>query len=156
MTPIYGIETTHRDKVAEILQRQLASLIDLTLIGKQAHWNLRGPEFRAIHLQLDEIVADVRLQSDDVAERILTLGVPADGRARTVAEQSKLPEFSEGYVGALDAARELADALDKAAMNLRSDLGQLGELDPVSEDLAIGIAAGLEKHQWMLRSLSKG
>lgn len=156
MTNPYGIDPEYRDKVVEILQTQLANLIDITLMGKQAHWNLRGPEFRAIHLQLDEIVNDVRLHSDEVAERILTLGVPADGRAATVAETSTLPAFPAGHIAALGAAGELADRMDQAVRSLREGLGQLGELDPISEDLAIGITAGLEKHQWMLRSLIEG
>jgi len=53
--------------VVNDLQATLAELIDLTLIGKQAHWNVVGPNFRSIHLQLDEIVDAARLSSDRVA-----------------------------------------------------------------------------------------
>ncbi len=155
MTEPYGMDPTYRQRTVELLQSQLSNLIDLALMGKQAHWNLRGPEFRAIHLQLDEIVADLRLHSDEVAERILTLGDPADGRAGTVSAQSSLPAFPEGYLPALGAAKELADRMDLAVRKMRGAIGQLGELDPISEDLAIGISASVEKHQWMLRALTE-
>jgi starvation-inducible DNA-binding protein len=156
VTKLYGIETGHRDKVVELLQTTLANLIDLALMGKQAHWNLRGPQFRAIHLQLDEVVNDVRLHSDEVAERIVTLGVSADGRSQTIAKSSTLEPFPKGHIPALEAAKELADRIDHSVRALRQGLGQLGELDPVSEDLAIAVAGSLEKHQWMLRSLIEG
>ena len=150
------LKTESRDKVAAILQANLANLIDLTLMGKQAHWNLRGAQFRAIHLQLDEIVNDIRLQSDEVAERILTLGLAADGRAKTVAKTSTLEAFPSGFVPALEAAQELAQGINATVRTLREGLAELGELDPVSQDLAIGVTASLEKHEWMLRSLIEG
>src|SRR3990170_8525546 len=87
-----------RDPIVDDLQASLAELIDLSLIGKQAHWNVVGPNFRSIHLQLDEIVDTARLSSDRVAERIATLGSVAEGRSGPVAANSKLPAFPDGQV----------------------------------------------------------
>ena len=72
-------------EVTALLQDNLTNLIDLALLMKQAHWNVVGPNFRSIHLQLDEIIDSVRAGSDEVAERIVTLGIPADGRVSTIA-----------------------------------------------------------------------
>ncbi len=65
--------------VGVVLQEALTDLIDLSLIAKQAHWNVVGPHFRSLHLQLDDLVADSRQFSDAVAERAAALGISPDG-----------------------------------------------------------------------------
>ena len=67
--------------VAAALQQALVDLTDLSLQGKQAHWNIEGPGFRSLHLHLDEIIDEVRLAADDVAERMAAIEVAPDGRA---------------------------------------------------------------------------
>lgn len=151
---LYGIETDARTRIGAILQQDLVHLIDLALMGKQAHWNLRGPQFQAIHEKLDEIVIDLRAKSDEMAERIVSLDVAADGRKSAVSAQSKLDAFPDGRPDGLKAAAVYAGRLDQAIQRMRAGLPELGELDPVSEDLVIGTMASLEKHQWMLRSLT--
>jgi starvation-inducible DNA-binding protein len=75
-----------RHAVAAELEPMLIELTDLALTAKQAHWNLTGPNFRSIHLQLDDLATDARSWSDRVAERIVALGVAADARLETVAD----------------------------------------------------------------------
>lgn len=139
-------------KTAESLQSLLPSLVDLALLLKQAHWNVVGKHFRAVHLQLDEIVEDVRNASDEVAERIVTLGVPADGRVQTVAKESQLPQYPEGFVHDNETLANVVAAMHKSVQALRTTIQEVGDLDPVSEDLVIGIASGLEKHLWILQT----
>ena len=62
--------------VAAALQQALVDLTALSLQGKQAHWNIEGPGFRSLHLHLDEIIDEVRLAADDVAERMQPLQRP--------------------------------------------------------------------------------
>lgn len=69
--------STPNETVGADLQAALVELVDLALVGKQAHWNVTGPQFRSVHLELDEIVALARASSDRVAERIATVGVVA-------------------------------------------------------------------------------
>ena len=71
--------------VVAVLQATLVDLIDLSLLGKQAHWNVIGQNFRSLHLQLDKIVAKVREHADTVAERAVALGGNPDGSAGTAA-----------------------------------------------------------------------
>src|SRR5579875_1352545 len=76
MTVIDGPLTESDTTVTgEALQGALVDLLDLSLVAKQAHWNLYGPRFRSIHLQLDEVVATARTYADTVAERAAALGV---------------------------------------------------------------------------------
>jgi len=60
--------------VASALQRTLVDLIDLALIGKQAHWNVEGRQFRSLHLELDDLVDSWRTFADRVAERAVAIG----------------------------------------------------------------------------------
>ncbi|MGC7367981.1 DNA starvation/stationary phase protection protein, partial [Mycobacteroides abscessus subsp. abscessus] len=75
------------------LQKVLVDLIELSLQGKQAHWNVVGSNFRDLHLQLDELVDFAREGSDTIAERMRALDAVPDGRSDTVAATTTLPEF---------------------------------------------------------------
>ena len=146
------LSAENKEKSAPLLQGALVDLIDLALQAKQAHWNLIGPNFRAVHLQLDEIIDQVRLASDDVAERLVTIGVAADGRAATVAEGSTLEAFPEGEVSVPQTIGLVADRMSAVSKAMRERIEALGEIDPVSEDLLIGVTAPIEKQLWMLQS----
>jgi starvation-inducible DNA-binding protein len=134
------------------LQATLVELIDLSLLGKQAHWNVVGPNFRSIHLQLDEIVDLARLSSDRVAERIATIGAVPDGRAGAVASSSGLPEFPDGHVPVTEAVQRVGSALDTMSGRLKERILRIGDADPVSQDILIGTTDELEKAGWMLRA----
>jgi starvation-inducible DNA-binding protein len=134
--------------VAE-LHPLLVELTDIALTGKQAHWNLRGPLFRPLHLQLDDLVADARTWADEVAERIVALDVPADARVETVATLTPFAAFYPGFVEDSKVVCAMVERLDDVVGRLRPRLSRLGETDLISQDLLIGIAAGLEKHRWM-------
>ena len=101
--------------VGHELQDTLVELTDLALQAKQAHWNVTGPNFRPVHLHLDELTADVRAASDEVAERAAAIGYYPDGRASTVAKNSPLGDFPEGRVADRDVTRLMTDRLGVVA-----------------------------------------
>ncbi|MER7691328.1 DNA starvation/stationary phase protection protein [Streptomyces sp. NPDC097610] len=138
--------------VSGALQGALVDLVDLSLVAKQIHWNVVGPRFRSIHLQLDEVVDTARLHSDTVAERASTLGVPPDGRAATVATTSGIGVTPEGWIKDTDAVEALVDALSAVISRMRVRVDATGEADPVSQDIFIQITADLEKHHWMFQA----
>lgn len=146
------LENDAAASTTSLLQSNLTTLIDLALVLKQAHWNIIGKNFRSVHLQLDEIIAGVRDASDEVAERIATLGFAADGRAKTVAADSVLNEYADTFLNVDDTLNSVGDALAATIEQLRTSISKLGELDPVSEDMLIGISGGLEKHLWMIQA----
>lgn len=146
------LQEDKRDKTVKPLQQCLTTLIDLALQLKQAHWNLRGDRFLSFHVQLDTIIDAVRSGSDEVAERIAALAVPADGRAQTVSSDSRLDDFPEGFQSVEDAVTMVADRLATTSECLRESIEKVGEVDPISEDLLIGICGGIEKHLWMVQS----
>ncbi|MCI0789579.1 MAG: DNA starvation/stationary phase protection protein [Chloroflexi bacterium] len=150
-----SVETTigadQRDLVAAELQPLLADLINLSLQGKQAHWNVTGPFFQPVHAQLDTIVDDARGWADDVAERMVTVGAPAAGQAADVERDSSLERFMEGTVTDKQAIAMMADRVTTVVARARGSMDKLGEVDLASQDLVIEIVRGLEKHLWMLR-----
>ncbi|MGW7524652.1 Dps family protein [Streptomyces sp. NPDC054783] len=138
--------------VSEALQGALVDLVDLSLVAKQIHWNIVGPRFRSIHLQLDEVVASARTHSDTVAERASALGVPPDGRAATVASGSGIGTMSAGWIKDGDAVGAMVEALGAVITRMRERVAATGEPDPVTQDIFIGITADLEKHHWMFQA----
>ncbi|MDG9716009.1 DNA starvation/stationary phase protection protein [Streptomyces sp. DH24] len=138
-----------RRVTCEALQETLTDLLGLSLTGKQAHWNIVGPRFRSVHLQLDELVTAVRGFADTVAERSAALGVPPDGRPETVASDFRLPSPKEGWLRDSDVVQLMVEALEKAVGRLRERIDATEKSDPVTQDLLIGITAELEKQRWM-------
>jgi DNA-binding ferritin-like protein len=92
------IRSEERDALGTSLQAVLVDLTDLALAGKQLHWNVVGPNFRPLHLQLDELVDTARERSDEVAERARALAWAPDGRRDTIASGSTLAGMPEGEV----------------------------------------------------------
>ncbi|KIF67643.1 ferritin [Streptomyces sp. AcH 505] len=140
--------------VGEALQGALVDLIDLSLIAKQVHWNIVGPRFRSVHLQLDEVVTTARGHSDTVAERAAAIGVTPDGRAATVASQSAIAPVADGWIKDEDAVRTLVDALGAVITRMRERVQSTDEPDPVTQDILIQVTADLEKHAWMFQAES--
>ena len=144
--------TTDRVVTAGYLDDLLVDLITLNLNAKQAHWHVTGPSFLPVHEQLDVLAADVRGWADDVAERAITLGIPVDGRPSTVGAVNALKELPDGFLTDVQAVTEISHQVADVAERIRTKLDALGDVDLVSQDLAIEVAHGLEKHLWMLQA----
>ncbi len=112
------------------LQGALVDLVDLSLVAKQVHWNVVGPRFRSVHLQLDEVVDIARTHSDTVAERASALGVSPDGRAATVAAGSGIGVVPTGWVKDTDAVGALVAALGAVITRMRERVGATGDAGP--------------------------
>lgn len=135
--------------VGAVLQSALVDLIDLSLVAKQAHWNVVGRHFRDVHLHLDELVDLAREYSDTVAERAAALGVSPDGRASTVAKTAETPEYADGWRSDTDTVTAIVQTLDGMVARMRSHIATLDEPDPVSQDIVIALTAKLEEARWM-------
>ncbi|AEN12752.1 MULTISPECIES: DNA starvation/stationary phase protection protein [unclassified Streptomyces] len=148
------LSESDRKIVGDALQGALVDLIDLSLVAKQVHWNVVGPRFRSVHLQLDDVVDTARQHSDTVAERASAVGVNPDGRSRTLAKTTAIDSVPEGWVKDVDAVRVLVDALQVVIDRMRERIEATDEPDPVSQDILITLTADLEKHAWMFQAES--
>jgi starvation-inducible DNA-binding protein len=153
---MYAVKSTLPEQdlkiVAEALQGTLVDLVDLSLVSKQIHWNVVGPRFRSIHLQLDEVVATARQYSDTVAERAAALGISPDGRVSTVSATSGIGPVVDGWQPDTDAVRTMVVALTGVISRMRGRLNDVGRADLVTEDIFIAITKDLEKHHWMFQA----
>ncbi|MBH0053887.1 DNA starvation/stationary phase protection protein [Salinibacterium sp. SWN139] len=155
MTEIKAVPQTSADPdvtsgVAQFLAPVVTDLTALSIDGKQAHWHVRGANFQAIHELLDDIVDHARDWADTAAERVVALGLPIDARTQTVGANATTPSMTAGFQQADDVIAEVIAAIDATLVTVRTAIDELGELDKVSEDVAIEIARGLEKDRWFL------
>ncbi|GAA0972250.1 DNA starvation/stationary phase protection protein [Acrocarpospora macrocephala] len=153
MAPITSLLTAENKKITgEALQGALLDLLDLSLVGKQAHWNLTGRFFRSIHLQLDDIVKMARKTADLVAERAVAIGVSPDGRATTIANDSQVPHLDAGPIEDGKVIAAMTDILESIIRRMRKRIDATERPDPVTQDLLIGLTRDLEKHHWMIQA----
>ncbi len=139
------------NKQAELLQSCVVATIDVALTLKQLHWNIHGPKFQPIHEFLDVVIEHARGATDQMAERMVTMGVPAIGQRSTLPSPSA-PSVPNAFTPD-DKVIELAcDTLVGALEVLRKAQEETGEIDAVTEDLIIGLIAPFEQQLWMLRS----
>lgn len=139
-------------KLADNLQAVLTDLIELQLQGKQAHWNIVGPNFRDLHLQLDEIVAAARQFGDDTAERMRSLHALPDGRSSTVAGATRLAQFPGGLTSTKNAAKLITERLERTVQTMRDVHDDVDEEDPTSADLLHEFISRLEQLAWMVNA----
>ena len=145
-----------RVKVTALLNQRLADCIDLQTQCKQAHWNVKGPSFIALHKLFDEINEDVEAYVDLLAERVVQLGGVAEGTARMVAERTRLPEYplvtdGEAHVDALSTALAEFGAVARKAID---QLDQLSDADSV--DILTEISRGVDKWLWFVEAHLQG
>ncbi|UGT44928.1 DNA starvation/stationary phase protection protein [Nocardia yamanashiensis] len=133
----------------DALQQTVVDLIDLSLIAKQAHWNVVGSHFRSVHLGLDEVVAAAREFTDAAAERATAIGVSPDGRAATVVKESSAAGVEDGWQPDTQVIASMVDNLWAVITRLRGHIEATETADPVTQDLLIAIAARLEQLHWM-------
>jgi starvation-inducible DNA-binding protein len=147
-----ALDHHRREEVSRELQATLVELIDLSLIGKQLHWNIFGRPFKPLHEHLDELVDSWRELSDTVAERAVALGVAPDGQSATVSDGSEIGPVDAGLLDTDTATRDLVERLADVTERIRSRMDRLGELDLASQDVLIEVVRELEKQLWMLRA----
>ena len=142
-----------RVKAVELLNARLADCKDLQTQAKQAHWNVKGPNFIALHKLFDEINEDLDNYVDEIAERAVQLGGVAEGTARIVAKRSSLPEYpltakdGRSHVEALSTA--LA-AFGKSVRKAIVESNELGDLD--TADLFTEVSRGIDKWLWFVEA----
>ena len=139
-----------RIKAVELLNGRLADAIDLQTQTKQAHWNLKGPHFIALHELFDKINEDVEDYVDDIAERAVQLGGVAEGTARMTAKRSSLSEYPANVVDGHAHVEALSSALAAFGKSVRKAIDDSSDLD--TADLFTEISRGVDKWLWFVEA----
>lgn len=156
-TPIsaHSVDATTPELAAGVAQFLAPVVLDMEALvvnGKQAHWNVRGADFIAIHELLDQLVEHAQAFADDSAERIVALGLPVDSRLATVAARTTLPALKGGFQDWKDTIVQVVAQIDAALATVRTAVQGLDEVDLNSQDIVIGVERGLVKDRWLLQS----
>ncbi|MGC4063202.1 MAG: DNA starvation/stationary phase protection protein Dps [Polyangiaceae bacterium] len=139
--------------IVDQLNQLLADGLDLHGQIKVAHWNIKGPNFAALHPLFETFANSLALHNDAVAERAVTLGGLAFGTARHVAGVSRLAEYEGDTTRDLEHVRLLAERIESYLVGLREARRAIeGQSDTDSVDLLTGIITEFEKHAWFLRA----
>ncbi|HMD73115.1 MAG TPA: DNA starvation/stationary phase protection protein Dps [Steroidobacteraceae bacterium] len=145
-------EKTRRNAIV-VLNDRLADAIDLQSQVKQAHWNVKGPNFIALHELFDKI-SDVLLeQIDDIAERVTSLGGTAEGTVAVAAKRSKLKNYPLSITSGRDHLFYLSTQLAVYGKSVRLAIDESDKLgDADSADLFTGISRAIDKYLWFLEA----
>ncbi len=147
------IKKDDREKIVAILNQSLADASDLKSQAKQAHWNVKGMSFIALHELFDQVATEVETFTDDIAERITSLGGTAMGTVRLAAENSSLSEYPHEITDGTAHVDALSTALADFGKKMRANIDETDKLgDADTADLYTGVSRGIDKLLWFVEA----
>ena len=142
-----------RSKVTKLLNERLADAIDLGGQTKHAHWNVKGPNFIALHELFDKVAENVEEHIDEIAERITSLGGTAHGTIAVVAKTTSLAPYPDDITEGPDHVQALSAALGDFGKKIRKAIDQADKLeDAGTADLFTQISRDVDKYLWFLEA----
>ena len=148
-----NLDSNARKVAIETLNARLADMIDLALITKQAHWNLKGPRFIAIHEMLDGFRTQIDGHVDTIAERAVQLGGTALGTSQVVTSQSKIEAYPTDIYKINDHLHALIERYAAVANAVRAAIGETDEAgDADAADIFTAASRDLDKALWFLEA----
>lgn len=147
-----------RKSVSALLNARIADLIDLQLALKHAHWNVKGPNFIALHEMFDTMTASYDAHVDDMAERITALGGTAMGSVQAVEKATSLAPFPADVFEGMKMVEALAERTAALAKSVRKGIDETDEAgDADAADILTALSRQLDKNLWFLEAhLQKG
>lgn len=141
-----------RNSAIDILELRLADAVDLQTQMKEAHWNVKGPNFISLHELFDKINEDVEDYVDLIAERTVQLGGVAHGTARQIVTRTTLPEYPAAKDGRqhVEAVATALAAFGKLARAAIDETDKLGDRD--TADLFTEVSRGVDKWLWFVEA----
>lgn len=142
-----------RKKLITLLNQRLADVIDLQMQLKQAHWNVKGPNFISLHELFDKVAMGISEYSDTIAERVVQLGGIAEGTVRMVGTRSKLDEYPTEIGDGMVHVQATAAAISKFGSLVRQSITEASDLkDDDTADIFTEVSRGTDKWLWFVEA----
>ena len=150
------IPLERRVELNSLMNQRLADAVDLQMQMKQAHWNVKGPNFIGLHELFDKVDESVESYVDKIAERIVQLGGIAEGTVRVAAGRSRLPEYPLAIADGLAHVQAVANALAAFGHEARATIDEANGLgDAGTADLFTEISRGMDQWLWFVEAHSQ-
>ncbi len=147
------LKSDTRDEVIAVLNQHLACTFDLMSQTKQAHWNVKGPQFIGLHKLFDELAEGLEPYVDELAERITALGGVALGTVRMAASTSMLEEYPSDITQGMTHVNTLSQRYGHLAKMIRAAIAKTDELgDADTADMLTDLSRDLDKWLWFLEA----
>ncbi|MGG5809256.1 DNA starvation/stationary phase protection protein Dps [Falsiroseomonas sp. CW058] len=141
----------------EVLQGVLTDSIDLYNSTRQAHWNVKGPQFHSLHTLFETFYTQMETDIDEIAERLVQLGGTAMGTSQSVAGGTRLAPYPAGIRQGSEHLHALLERYCAAARTVREGIDATDEAgDADTADLLTGVSRNLDKAVWMMEATAEG
>ncbi len=148
-----ALDSNVKNTSIALLNARVADTIDLALATKQAHWNIKGPNFMSVHLMLDTLRGEVDEYVDTMAERAVQLGGTALGTTQTTAKSSTLAPYPTDISSIDDHIRAMVERASHVANTIRGNIDEADDAgDADTADVFTEVSRGLDKWVWFLES----
>jgi starvation-inducible DNA-binding protein len=152
-TPSIDLKSNTKTAMIELMNARLAEVLDLSLLTKQAHWNIKGPQFIAVHEMLDGFRAELDVHSDTIAERVAQLDGIALGTVQAVSKATSLPAYPTDIRKIPDHLQALAERYAASAKTAREGIATADEAgDADTADILTAYSRELDKSLWFIKS----
>lgn len=151
-----NVSVDRRTTLNQLMNERLATAIDVQMQMKQAHWNVKGPNFIGLHQLFDKAYAEIEEYVDMIAERIVQFGGIAHGTVRDSAAKTRIPDYPFAIADGLAHVEAVARALSGFGAEVRTMIDEATELDePGTVDLFTQISRGVDKMLWFVEAHSQ-
>ncbi len=145
------VEVEKRQPITDDLEATVVELLELYHDAKQSHWNLRGPIYLPLHEQLQKYADQYLKYADIMAERVLQVGHPIDGRTAVVAANANLGEFPGGYLSDKQMLILMTERINTVAKRVRQRIDHQSKIDEVTSNQLQELSYALDKQVWQFR-----
>ncbi|MEZ4815496.1 MAG: DNA starvation/stationary phase protection protein Dps [Bdellovibrionota bacterium] len=146
-----------RKQTIDLLQGHLSNSLDISAQAKQAHWNVKGPDFIALHELFEKIAESSEKYIDLIAERIVQLGGTAEETLKAASKRTQLPDYPLNISSGHEHVNALSHSLAIYGEGIRKAVPLANEIADVdTADLLTQVSRDVDKYLWFVEAHVQG